>query len=301
MVTDVILNTNLEGIKFIKKGKVRDIYEIDNCYLIVATDRISAFDVVLPNGIPYKGIVLTQLSLFFFNYTKDIIDNHLISGDVDDFPKEIQRYKNILKGRAMLVKKAKPLPIECIVRGYITGSGWKDYKQTGKVCGITLREGLLESERLDEVIFTPSTKAETGHDINISKDDAKKHVPFDILNRIEDISKTIFNRCHDYMEEKGIILADTKFEFGTDEGGNLLLIDELLTPDSSRFWPADSYEPGRQQRSYDKQYVRDFLENSGWDKTPPPPTLPLDVVEKTSSKYKNIHKIITDKDIENIV
>jgi len=300
MNDNVILKTNLEGIKLVKQGKVRDVYEVDDHYLIIATDRISAFDVVLASGIPYKGIVLTSLSLFFFEYTKDVIDNHLITGDVDRYPPVLQNYREILKGRSMLVRKAKPLTIECIVRGYITGSGWKDYKRTGEVCGIKLRDDLKESEKLDEVIFTPSTKAEEGHDINISMEEAKNEVSEDVLNKVENASKKIFSKGHDYLKEKGIILADTKFEFGLDESGKPILIDEVLTPDSSRFWPRDTYQPGRGQASYDKQYVRDFLENSGWNKKPPAPELPHDVIKNTSSKYRNIYKIITNKDIEDI-
>jgi phosphoribosylaminoimidazole-succinocarboxamide synthase len=293
----VILRTNLEDIKLVKQGKVRDVYEIDDYYLIIATDRISAFDVVLNNGIPGKGIVLTQLSRFFFKYTQDIIENHLVTCDIEEYPARLRKYREVLEDRSMLVKKAKPLSIECIVRGYITGSGWKDYKKTSKVCGIKLREGLKESEKLDDVIFTPSTKADEGHDINISMEDAKDRVPEDILNQVENASKRIFAKGHDYLKEKGIILADTKFEFGIDRSGKLLLIDEILTPDSSRFWPRDSYQPGRGQESYDKQYVRDFLEESGWDKTPPPPELPSDVIHNTSLKYKNILKIITGLEI----
>ncbi|MBU1626390.1 phosphoribosylaminoimidazolesuccinocarboxamide synthase [bacterium] len=293
MKDKVILKTNLKGLKLVKQGKVRDIYEIEDKYLIIATDRISAFDVVIPNGIPGKGVVLTQLSLFFLKYTKGLIDNHLITGNVDEFPQNLKKYKEILKGRSMLVKKAKPLPIECIVRGYITGSGWKDYLHSGQVCGIKLRKGLKESEKLNEVIFTPSTKADTGHDINISRDEAKKLITGKIFDKIEDVSIKIYNKGHEFLKKRGIILADTKLEFGIDNFGVVILIDEILTPDSSRFWPLNSYQPGRVQASFDKQYVRDFLENSGWNKKPPSPELPSEVVKNTSLKYNNILEIIT--------
>jgi len=291
----LVIKTNLEGIKLLKRGKVRDIYEIGEYLLIVATDRVSAFDVVLPDGIPDKGRVLTQISIFWFNQMKDIIDNHIVATDVKDYPQVLHKYRDILEGRSMLVKKARPLPVECIVRGYLSGSGWKEYREKGTVCGIKLPEGLVESSRLNEPIFTPSTKAEEGHDVNISFEEMKKIVGDELSQRLRDTSLKIYKKASEIAEKRGIIIADTKFEFGLYEN-RLLLIDELLTPDSSRFWSIKDYAPGRPQDSYDKQIVRDYLLSIKWDKKPPAPPLPPEIIEKTSQRYREILKIITGKD-----
>lgn len=289
---NVVLKTNLEGIKFLRSGKVRDIYEIDDYFLIVATDRVSAFDVVLPNGIPGKGIVLTQISLFWFNQVRDLVENHLVSANVDEFPEPLKRYKEILEGRSMLVRKAKPLPVECIVRGYITGSGWKEYLRTGSICGINLPEGLVESQKLPCPIYTPSTKAEEGHDINISYEETVKILGQELANKVKELSLAIYERASKIAERKGIIIADTKMEFGIFNG-ELILIDELLTPDSSRFWSIRDYMPGKAQDSYDKQIVRDYLISINWDRKPPAPTLPDEIVQKTAKRYEEILKILT--------
>ncbi|MGH7801648.1 MAG: phosphoribosylaminoimidazolesuccinocarboxamide synthase [Thermodesulfobacteriota bacterium] len=269
------------------RGKVRDIYDLGTKLLIVATDRISAFDVVLPNGITKKGKVLTQISKFWFNKTRDIIPNHLISTDVDDYPKVFWNHRDILRERSMLVKKARPLPVECIVRGYISGSGWKEYQRSNSICGIKLPSGLVESSKLERPIFTPSTKAEEGkHDENISFERIVEMLGEGLAEHIKTVSISIYNRAMEIAEEKGIIIADTKFEFGIDEdSGELVLIDELLTPDSSRFWPKNEYQAGRAQRSFDKQFVRDYLLSLSWNQKPPAPSLPPDVVEKTTEKY----------------
>ena len=283
----VVMTTKFPELPAPKRGKVRDIYDLGNELLIVATDRISAFDVVLPNGIPKKGKVLTQISKFWFNKTRDIIPNHMISTDVDDYPKVFWNHREILQERSMLVKKARPLPVECIVRGYISGSGWKEYQRSNSICGIKLPPGLVESSKLERPIFTPSTKAEEGkHDENIPFDRVVDTLGEELAHRIRTISINIYNRAMEIAEEKGIIIADTKFEFGFDEDTvELMLIDELLTPDSSRFWPKDEYQPGRTQRSFDKQFVRDYLISIEWNKKPPAPSLPPDVVEKTTEKY----------------
>ncbi|WP_297213582.1 MULTISPECIES: phosphoribosylaminoimidazolesuccinocarboxamide synthase [Thermodesulfovibrio] len=292
MTDKVVLKTNLEGVKFLRSGKVRDIYEIEDYLLIIATDRVSAFDVVLPNGIPGKGRVLTQISLFWFNQVKDLVENHIVTANVDEFPEPLRKYREILEGRSMLVKKAKPLPVECIVRGYITGSGWKDYQKTGNVCGIKLPEGLLESQKLPEPIYTPSTKAEEGHDINISFEETIEILGEETANRVKELTLSIYKRASEIAEKKGIIIADTKMEFGFFDG-KLILIDELLTPDSSRFWSMKDYAPGKPQDSYDKQIVRDYLLSIKWDKKPPAPTLPEDIVKKTAERYEEIFKILT--------
>ncbi len=278
-----------------KKGKVRDIYELGDKLLIVSTDRISAFDVIIPNGIPAKGKILNQISCFWFEFTKDIVKNHIISCDVDDFPHQLHHYADILGNRSMLVQKTKPLPVECIVRGYIAGSGWKEYKETGSTSGITLPKGLRESEKFTEPLFTPSTKAEIGlHDENISYEAVIDMIGEDLSCKLKEISISIYQKAHDYALSKGIIIADTKFEFGQDlETGEVILIDEVLTPDSSRFWPLDEYEPGRPQKSFDKQFVRDYLHSLDWDKTPPAPMLPDDIVQKTKSRYEEVYKILT--------
>ncbi len=278
-----------------KKGKVRDIYELGDKLLIVSTDRISAFDVIIPNGIPAKGKILNQISCFWFEFTKDIVKNHIISCDVDDFPHQLHHYADILGNRSMLVQKTKPLPVEFIVRGYIAGSGWKEYKETGSTSGITLPKGLRESEKFTEPLFTPSTKAEIGlHDENISYEAVIDMIGEDLSCKLKEISISIYQKAHDYALSKGIIIADTKFEFGQDlETGEVILIDEVLTPDSSRFWPLDEYEPGRPQKSFDKQFVRDYLHSLDWDKTPPAPMLPDDIVQKTKSRYEEVYKILT--------
>ncbi len=283
---NAITETKLEDIKFYKSGKVRDIYDLGEYYLIVSTDRISAFDVIMNEGIPYKGEVLNRISAFWFNFTKDIISNHLITIDVNEFPEECKKYKNVLKNRSMLVKKAELIPLECIVRGYITGSGWNDYKKTGSICGIKLPEGLVESEKLPEPIFTPSTKAEIGlHDENIDEEQAISIIGEDTYKYLKEKSIEIYKKAADYALQKGIIIADTKMEFGY-YNGEIILIDELLTPDSSRFWPLDEYEKGKPQNSYDKQYVRDYLISINFNKMPPAPPLPEDVILNTSKKYQ---------------
>jgi len=272
------------------RGKVRDIFDLGDELLIVTTDRISAYDSILPNGIPGKGKVLNHISEFWFGKTDGIIDNHLISTDVDDFPHQFHHYAKELEGRSMLVKKTKPLEIECIVRGYLSGSGWNEYKDSGKVCGISLPPELVESSKLETPVFTPSTKALEGdHDENISFETAKDIIGADLAEKVRDISIQIYSMARDYAISKGIIIADTKFEFGIEKNtGKLILIDEVLTPDSSRFWPADDYEPGRGQKSFDKQFVRDYLNSVNWDRVPPAPELPQDIVQKTKKKYESM-------------
>jgi phosphoribosylaminoimidazole-succinocarboxamide synthase len=289
---NIVMETALDGVRLLKRGKVRDIYEVDGYLLMIATDRVSAFDVVLPNGIPDKGRVLTQISIYWFNLMREMVENHIVATDVDDYPKALHGYRDILEGRSMLVKKARPLPVECIVRGYLSGSGWKEYTQSGTVCGIGLPEGLVESARLDEPIFTPSTKAEEGHDINIRYEEVERLVGREMAGRLRDISLMIYKKAREIAEAKGIIIADTKMEFGICDD-RLILIDELLTPDSSRFWAMKDYEPGRPQDSYDKQIVRDYLLSIRWDKRPPAPRLPAEVVNKTAQRYREIMEILT--------
>ncbi|GER92996.1 phosphoribosylaminoimidazolesuccinocarboxamide synthase [hot springs metagenome] len=291
-MSDVVMETNFSDVKLLRRGKVRDVYEVDDHLLIVATDRVSAFDVVLPNGIPDKGKVLTQISIYWFNQMKDIIDNHIVATNVKDYPKILHKYEDILEGRSMFVKKASPMPVECIVRGYLSGSGWKEYKDKGMVCGIKLPKGLVESSRLDEPIFTPSTKAEEGHDINISFDEMKKIVGDELADRMKDVSLKVYKKGREIAEEKGIIIADTKMEFGIYEN-KLILIDELLTPDSSRFWSIKDYQPGKGQDSFDKQIVRDYLLTLDWNQTYPGPMLPDDIVAKTAARYREILEILT--------
>jgi phosphoribosylaminoimidazole-succinocarboxamide synthase len=294
MSAQPLLQLDLPGVKKIKSGKVREIFDLGDAFLLVASDRISAFDVIMPNGIPRKGEVLTQISHFWFERFKSLVPNHLLAGAEDPLPASLQPYSEKLARRCMIVKKAKPLAIECIVRGYLSGSGWKEYKKSQTVCGIQLPAGLTESAELPEPIFTPSTKAEEGHDENISFERAKEIVGADIATQARDLSLKIYQAGRDYARERGIIIADTKFEFGLFEG-ELILIDEVLTPDSSRFWPADEYEPGKGQPSFDKQFVRDYLETLDWDKTPPGPTLPGDVVSKTSAKYLDAYERLTGR------
>ena len=291
-MSDVVLETNLPGVKFLRRGKVRDVYEVGEHLLIIATDRVSAFDVVLPNGISEKGRILTQISLFWFDQVKDIIENHMVATEVKDFPPLLRKYEGILEGRSMLVKKARPMPVECIVRGYLSGSGWKEYREAGTVCGIALPGGLEESARLDEPIFTPSTKADEGHDINIRFESMKDAVGEEIAEKLRDSSLGVYTRARKIAEKKGIIIADTKMEFGEYEG-RIILIDELLTPDSSRFWSAASYAPGKGQDSYDKQIIRDYLLTLDWNKAYPGPVLPNHIVQKTVERYREIYKIIT--------
>jgi phosphoribosylaminoimidazole-succinocarboxamide synthase len=294
MSTHPLLQLDLPGIKKIKSGKVREIFDLGDAFLLVASDRISAFDVIMPNGIPRKGEVLTQISHFWFERFASLVPNHLLAGANDPLPANLQPYSEKLARRCMIVKKAKPLAIECIVRGYLSGSGWKEYKKSQTVCGIQLPAGLTESAELPEPIFTPSTKAEEGHDENISFERAKEIVGADIATQARDLSLKIYKAGRDYARERGIIIADTKFEFGLFDG-KLILIDEVLTPDSSRFWPADEYEPGKGQPSFDKQFVRDYLETLDWDKNPPGPTLPGDVVSKTSAKYLDAYERLTGR------
>ena len=293
----VVLETNLSGLTLARRGKVRDVYDLGEHLLIVATDRISAFDYVLGSGIPDKGKVLTQISAFWFDHLGDLVPHHCLSVDVNDFPAETRAHRDILRGRSMLVKKTEPLPVECVARGYLVGSGWKDYKKTGAVCGVNLPSGLRESDRLPQAIFTPATKAESGHDENISEARAGEIVGADLIHRLRELTLEIYARGVEHSNERGIILADTKFEFGLI-GDQLLLIDEVLTPDSSRFWPADGYVPGRAQPSFDKQFVRDHLEHIGWNKQPPVPSLPDDVVTRTRDKYLEAYRRITGRDLK---
>jgi phosphoribosylaminoimidazole-succinocarboxamide synthase len=291
-----LLETRMPGLQLWRRGKVRDVYDLGDRLLIVATDRISAFDVVLPSGIPAKGIVLTQLSLFWFRLLADLVPNHVITADVAEYRPEVQRYRDQLEGRSMIVLKTEPLPVECVVRGYIAGSGWKDYRATGAVCGIPLPAGLQESQRLDPPLFTPSTKAETGHDENISFARVERSLGAERAAEVRDVSLEIYHRAGVHAEERGIILADTKFEFGV-RAGRLIWIDEALTPDSSRFWPRDGYAPGRAQPSFDKQYVRDYLETLAWDKRPPGPALPAEVVQRTRDKYLDAYARLTGAEL----
>jgi phosphoribosylaminoimidazole-succinocarboxamide synthase len=290
--TDVLTKTDLPGIPLRARGKVRDIYEVDGRLLLVTTDRISAFDYILPTGIPQKGEVLNRLSLFWFNFLRDTVDNHVITAAVEEYPSELQPFADQLRGRSVLVKKAEMIQLECVARGYLSGSGWKEYKASGSVCDIRLPEGLQESSRLPEPIFTPATKAETGHDINISFQQACATFGADLVKQLRDLTLTIYNRAAEYAESKGILIADTKFEFGFIDG-KLVLADEALTPDSSRFWPKDQYKPGGAQPSYDKQFVRDHLEAVHWNKQPPAPVLPEDVTERTSEKYREAYRLLT--------
>ncbi len=285
MSEKVVLKTDFPNLKLFKRGKVRDIYDLDDYYLLVSTDRLSAFDVIMNQGIPLKGKILTKISTFWFDFFKNDIENHVVSTDVNEFPEETKEYADVLEGRTMLVKKAELIPLECIVRGYISGSGWKDYQRTGAISGIKLPEGLVESEQLTEPIFTPSTKAEIGeHDETIDYNKAIDLVGKDTFEFLRETSLTIYKKAAEYAKERGIILADTKMEFGFYDG-KIILIDELLTPDSSRFWPAEDYEKGRPQISFDKQYVRDYLLSINFNKKPPAPDLPDNVIENTSKKY----------------
>lgn len=293
-----LLTTNIQQLTLCNRGKVRDIYETNDTLLIIATDRISAFDVVLPSGIPFKGMVLTGLSEFWFTYTSDIVENHLITTRIEQMGNPIiSQHKDILQGRSMLVKKVKVIPVECVIRGYLAGSGWKEYQKTQSICGIKLPSGLKESDKLPEPIFTPSTKATTGHDENIPFSRVIDIAGKKLAEELKEKSMKVYLKARDYASERGIIICDTKFEWGITEDNKTILIDEVLTPDSSRFWPQEGYETGRPQHSYDKQFIRDYLESIHWDKKPPAPALPPDIIQKTSEKYLNAYKALTGKSL----
>ena len=290
--SQLLRETRLPGVELFSRGKVRDIYKLDAGLLIVATDRISAFDVILPKGIPDKGCILTQLSCFWLRNLADIVPNHLITANLDEYPDLLQPFRDQLEGRSMLVRQTKAIPIECVARGYLAGSGWKEYQSQGMVCGISLPAGLRQADRLPEPIFTPATKAETGHDENIPYEEVARRVGEETAHRLRELTLALYKRGRDYAEGRGIILADTKFEFGW-AGNELILIDEVLTPDSSRFWPKKEYEPGKPQPSFDKQFVRDYLESIHWNKQPPPPNLPRDIIERTAAKYREALSLLT--------
>ena len=294
----VLLDTGYSDLQLHASGKVRDVYNLDADHLLfVATDRISAFDYVLATGIPHKGRVLTQMSLFWLDFLKDIVPNHFVTADVDRYPEAVRKYAADLRGRSMIVMRAQMFPVECVARGYLSGSGWKEYKATGTVCGIKLPAGLKESDQLPEPIFTPATKATTGHDINISFEEMCKLVDPELSHQLRDLTLRIYKKAADHARQRGILIADTKFEFGLTAQG-ITLADEVLTPDSSRFWPADTYEPGKAQNSYDKQYVRDYLEEIRWNKQPPAPALPQEVAKRTSEKYLEAYRQLTGRELE---
>ena len=294
----VLLETDYTDLELFASGKVRDVYNLDSEHLLfVATDRISAFDYVLATGIPHKGRVLTQISLFWFDFLKDLVPNHLVTADVSRYPQTVRRHADELRGRSMMVKRAEMFPVECVARGYLSGSGWKEYKASGTVCGIKLPTGLKESDRLPEPIFTPATKESTGHDINISFEEMCKVVDPKLSHQLRDLTLGIYKKAADYARQRGILIADTKFEFGMTAEG-ITLADEVLTPDSSRFWPADTYSPGKAQDSYDKQYVRDYLEEIRWNKQPPAPALPQEVARRTSEKYLEAYRQLTGRELE---
>ncbi len=298
MPNSTLLQTQLEGVRLFSRGKVRDVYEVDGDHLlIVATDRISAFDVVLSEGIPDKGKVLNQLSRFWFERFRDRVASHFVTTRVEDYPARLRAQADQLEGRSMLVKKAKPFPIECVVRGYLAGSGWKEYQASQSVCGVKLPSGLTESARLEEPIFTPATKSTTGHDENISFEEAARRIGQAEAEKLRALSLEVYREGRQYAESRGILIADTKFEWGVCED-EIILIDEVLTPDSSRFWPAEGYAPGRPQPSFDKQFVRDYLESVQWNKEPPPPPLPAEVVQKTSEKYREAYCRLTGRELE---
>ncbi|MBU1922997.1 MAG: phosphoribosylaminoimidazolesuccinocarboxamide synthase [Candidatus Omnitrophica bacterium] len=297
MENNVLLKTEFKDLKLFRRGKVRDVYDLGNELLIVSTDRISCFDVVLHCGIPYKGKVLTSISSFWFDFIKDVIAHHLITTEVEKYPLELNKYKEQLAGRSMLVLKTKPLPVECVVRGYLSGSGWKEYKQKQSVCAINLPAGLRESDKLPEVIFTPSTKADVGHDQNINQEYVEGLLGREMAEALKKTSIEVYQRARDYALQKGIIIADTKFEFGI-YNKQLIIIDEALTPDSSRFWPLEDYRPGQSQPSFDKQFVRDYLETLDWDKTPPAPMLPKEIIARTAEKYLDAYRKLTGKELK---
>jgi len=292
--SDILLQTDMPGLALLGRGKVRDIYAVGDRLLIVASDRISAFDYILATGIPDKGRVLTQLSVFWFDLLKDVTPTHFLTADVAEYPDAARAYSDQLEGRSMLVKRAQMMDIECVARGYLSGSGWKEYRETGRVCGIALPPGLRESDRLPEPIFTPSTKAQSGHDENISFERAIEMVGEDMAGRLRSLTLAVYSKAARYAETRGVLIADTKFEFGLFDD-TLILADEVLTPDSSRFWPLETYKPGAAQPSYDKQYVRDYLESIHWNKQPPAPALPPEVAAKTSEKYKDAYQVLTGK------
>jgi len=295
-INRILLQTDFPELSLHARGKVRDLYSLNGELLFVATDRISAFDYVLATGIPEKGRVLTQLSLFWFDFLKDTAHNHLVTASVDQYPAPLKKYSEQLRGRSMLVTKAQMIDVECVVRGYLSGSGWKDYQKTGAVCGIKLPAGLRDSDKLPEPIFTPASKATTGHDENISFDEMCKRTGKALAEQLRDLSISIYKKASEYAAGRGIIIADTKFEFGHTAQG-LVLADEVLTPDSSRFWPADKYQPGKAQESYDKQFVRDYLEAIRWNKQPPAPSLPEDVARKTSEKYIQAYRVLAGREL----
>lgn len=298
MLSQPLLDTHLDGLSLVRRGKVRDVYAAGDALILVATDRISAFDYVLGSGIPDKGRVLNQLSAFWFHRTRQIVPNHLISTAVDEYPPALGEFRRQLEGRSMLCRRTTPIPVECVARGYISGSGWRDYKATGEVCGIPLPKGLRESDRLPEPLFTPATKAESGHDENISEAAAAQVVGTGLLSRLKELTLALYAHGVAHAESKGIILADTKFEFGLTDAGELLLIDEVMTPDSSRYWPKDTYHPGGPQPSFDKQYVRDWLESIKWNKQPPVPSLPDEVIRNTRAKYLDAYRRLTGKKLD---
>lgn len=289
-----LISTNLQGVPLYARGKVRDVYDLGDKLLIVATDRISAFDCVMPNGIPDKGKILTEMSLFWFDLVSDIAPNHLITSHVDEYPEPLRSYRDQLEGRSMIVRKAERIDVECIVRGYLSGSGWKEYGQTGAICGIPLPSGLVESQKLPENIFTPSTKADSGHDLNVGFTVVEEMIGHELASEIRDLSLSVYEKTRAYAEKRNIIIADTKFEFGR-VNGKTILIDEILSPDSSRFWPLSSYKPGGSQPSFDKQFVRDYLEILDWDKTPPAPVLPDEIIRKTLEKYCEARDLLLGK------
>ncbi len=298
ILDSVLLRTDFPDLKLHASGKVRDVYSLDNNHLLfVATDRISAFDYVLATGIPHKGRVLTQISLFWFDFLRDLVPSHLVTAEVDKYPAPVRKYASQLQGRSMLVMRAEMFPVECVVRGYISGSAWKEYKATGKVCGIELPKGLKESDKLPEPIFTPATKATTGHDENIPFEEMVRIVGDEPSQKLRDLTLKIYTKASDYARSRGIIIADTKFEFGMTAQG-ITLADEVLTPDSSRFWPADQYKPGQAQESFDKQYVRDYLEEIRWNKLPPAPALPQEVAVRTSEKYLEAYSQLTGRELD---
>ena len=298
MLSQPLLDTQLDGLSLVRRGKVRDVYAAGDALILVATDRISAFDYVLGSGIPDKGRVLNQLSAFWFARTADLVSNHLLSTNVADYPAGARRFTEQLEGRSMLCRKTTPLPVECVARGYLSGSGWKDYKAAGEICGIPLPKDLRESDRLPEPIFTPATKADSGHDENIGEAAAAAIVGADVLATLKRLTMALYAHGVAHAESKGIILADTKFEFGITDAGELILIDEVMTPDSSRYWPKDTYSPGGPQPSFDKQYVRDYLESIKWNKQPPVPSLPDDVVANTRAKYLDAYRRLTGRELE---
>jgi phosphoribosylaminoimidazole-succinocarboxamide synthase len=298
ILDSVLLRTDYPELKLHASGKVRDVYNLDQDHLLfVATDRLSAFDYILATGIPNKGRILTQISLFWFDFLKDIVPNHVVTADVNRYPAAIRKHADELRGRSMVVMRAEMCPVECVARGYLSGSGWKEYQEKGTVCGIKLPAGLKESEQLPEPLFTPSTKASTGHDINISFEEMCQRVDPELSRQLRDITLRIYKKAADHARQRGIIIADTKFEFGQTAQG-ITLADEVLTPDSSRFWPADTYQPGKAQDSYDKQYVRDYLEEIRWNKQPPAPALPQEVARRTSEKYLEAYRQLTGRELE---